>query len=262
MRVFNLNKIVSSAALVLGTFFFSFNTSLVRAQEHVHWEYEGEAGPEHWADLDANFSTCAKGKHQSPINILKATKTHLSKISFDYAPNKNAKLEGVFSNNGHTVQFQPAGQYSMSVDGNRFVLKQFHFHQPSENLIQGKSFPVEAHFVHADEQGNLAVVAVMVQEGLANSVITQLLKGLPNEKDQSNQLLLENASLLSLLPKHTSYYRFDGSLTTPPCTEGVAWFVLKQPISMSKTQIQAISQAIGHDNNRPVQATNNRVVIQ
>ena len=238
-----------------------FGSNVVSAKTAHHWEYEGEAGPDHWADLDAEFSTCAKGKHQSPINILKTTKSQLSKINFDYLTGKN-KLEGVFINNGHTVEFQPLGTYSMNIDGNQFVLKQFHFHRPSENLIHGKSFPVEAHFVHVDSQGNLAVLAVMIEQGKNNALMEQLVSFLPKQKDQKNQVLLENASLQSFFPKDASYYRFDGSLTTPPCSEGVAWFVLKQPMNMSKAQIQAISAAIGHDNHRPVQAVNNRLVLE
>jgi carbonic anhydrase len=221
-----------------------------------HWTYEGEEGPEHWGELSPDFEACLKGKTQSPIDIqheIKAAKA--VSIKFNYATDASEIL-----NNGHTVQANVAAGSSITVDGIDFQLQQFHFHTPSENLIHGKSFPMEMHLVHADKDGNLAVVAVMIKESKENAALAKLWTQMPQNADEKN-VLTAKVNPSSLLPKSRGYYRFDGSLTTPPCSEGVRWMVLKDPINASKEQIEAFAKVVhGHDA-RPAQQVRARIIV-
>jgi len=195
------------------------------------WEYSGEKGPQHWGELSSDFSACSSGKNQSPINLSGFMEGALAPIAFSYSQGGVAIL-----NNGHTVQvnYQPGS--SISVNGHSFELKQFHFHAPSENHINGKSFPMEAHFVHADKSGNLAVIAVMFEEGAQNAELEKAWQQLPMHKGDNNELK-SPTSATALLPAKKDYYRFNGSLTTPPCSEGVWWLVMKDSVTASKSQI-------------------------
>lgn len=222
----------------------------------AHWTYEGAEGPEHWGEMSPDFAVCARGKTQTPIDIQHVVEAAKSEpIKFRYGTDVSEIL-----NNGHTVQANiPAGS-SITVDGIEFQLKQFHFHTPSENLVHGKSFPMEMHLVHADKDGNLAVVGVMIQEGKKNAALAKLWAQMPQHADEKNVLnSIVNPS--SLLPKSQRYYRFDGSLTTPPCSEGVRWLVMKDPISASKEQIEAFAKVVHEHNARPVQPVGARVII-
>ena len=149
----------------------------------------------------------------------------------------------------------------ISVDGHEFELKQYHFHAPSENHINGKSYPMEAHLVHADENGNLAVIAVMFVDGGANEVIAKAWSHMPS-KAGATRSLSSDVSAEGILPANRDYYRFNGSLTTPPCSEGVWWLVMKKPVAVSKAQIEKFSQVMGHPNNRPIQPLNARPVLK
>ena len=220
-----------------------------------HWEYSGEAGPENWAKLSPEYSACA-GKNQSPINLTGFIDANLKPIAFNYKGNSAEIL-----NNGHTIQVNALAGSSITVDGIQFDLKQFHFHAPSENLINGKSYPLEAHLVHADKDGNLAVVAVMMSAGKANKALGKAWQQMP-KKEGEKLALSEKVSALDLLPKSRGYYRFNGSLTTPPCSEGVRWLVMKQAQSASKEQIAAFTQVMHHPNNRPVQAVSARTILK
>lgn len=221
----------------------------------IHWEYSGEAGPEHWAKLDPEYSACA-GKNQSPVNLTAFVESELAPLVFSYGGGSAEIL-----NNGHTVQINALPGSSLSVDGMQFALKQFHFHAPSENLIDGKSFPLEAHLVHADQDGHLAVVAVLFTEGAANTVLEKAWAHLP-ETAGDPLTLPPGISPLDLLPSNRDYYRYNGSLTTPPCSEGVRWLVMKNPVPASKAQVDAFTHVMHHPNNRPVQAVNARSVLK
>lgn len=220
-----------------------------------HWGYSGKSGPDNWAKLSPEYGACA-GKNQSPINLTGFIDAELKAIGFDY---KQGAAEIV--NNGHTVQINALPGSSISVDGVRYDLKQAHFHVPSENLINGRSFPMEAHLVHADKDGNLAVVAVMVAEGNANKALEKAWAQMP-KKEGDEAILSFRFSPLDILPSNRNYYRFNGSLTTPPCTEGVRWLVMKDPISASKAQIAEFANVMHHPNNRPVQAINARPILR
>jgi carbonic anhydrase len=225
------------------------------AKSDIHWTYSGEAGPNEWARLTPEYSAC-DGKNQSPINLTGFIKSDLKPIKFVYQAGGSEIL-----NNGHTVQVNYAAGSSISVDGIQFELKQLHFHAPSENLIDGKSYPMEAHLVHADKDGNLAVIAVMIKEGHENKALSKIWSQMPKNADEKNVLSSPFAAA-RLLPSRHSYYRFSGSLTTPPCTEGVRWLVMKDPISASREQVEAFSHAMHHPNNRPTQAVNSRLVLK
>lgn len=216
----------------------------------ANWGYEGNHGPEHWGEF---ASECAQGKNQSPIDIHSATQAELAKLQLDY----QGKVVAL-TNNGHTLQTSIEGENVLTIDGKAFALKQFHFHTPSENHVDGKSYPLEAHYVHADEQGNLAVVAVFFEQGKANPALANLLENVP-ERDQ-NVAIRAPFDANALIPSDKDYYRFNGSLTTPPCSEGVRWLVIKDPQSISAEQIAQFEHVMG-ENNRPVQPLNARMVL-
>lgn len=164
-------------------------------------------------------------------------------------------------NNGHTVQVGYAPGSTLQLDGTTFELKQFHFHAPSENLIEGKSYPLEGHLVHVSDKEEIAVVAVMFEAGKANPALAAAWGELPAKVGEI-QALKAQLSAEQLLPENRDYYRFSGSLTTPPCSEGVRWLVMKQPVEVSQAQIDAFKAVMHHPNNRPVQPLNGRVVLQ
>jgi len=223
-----------------------------------HWSYEGNEGPEHWGDLSPEFEACSKGKNQTPIDITGEVKANIAPIKFNYT---TAGSE-IF-NNGHTVQINVAPGSSITVDGTEFNLKQLHFHTPSENHVHGKSFAMEMHLVHADKNGNLAVVGVMMEEGKENATLAQLWKQMPYTKSEKDEKIPLNASVnpSGLLPSSHHYYRFTGSLTTPPCSEGVLWLVMKDPISVSKAQVEEFAKAVHKRDARPLQPLGARVII-
>ena len=226
--------------------------------EKAHWGYDGKEGPGHWAALSAEYSACA-GKSQSPVDLVQARmiEAELPAIVFSYQP---APLNVV--NNGHTIQVDYAGTSSIQLDGRTFHLKQFHFHSPSENLIDGKSYAMEAHLVHADDEGNLAVVAVMIESGAANAFLGKLWPSMPASAGGRTQPAGVQVNVSDLLPADRDYYRYDGSLTTPPCSEGVRWLVLKRSVTASEEQVEAFQHLVHHANNRPVQPLNARVVLK
>lgn len=230
--------------------------SLAATAGDVHWEYSGKHGAAHWGELSKKFSTCSSGVNQSPINITSTIEANLPALNINY---QKSKIELV--NNGHTIQANVNGNNTFTNDAGTFDLLQFHFHAPSENTINGKSFPLETHFVHADKKGNLAVIGVMFEAGKENKSLAKLWNKMP-EQAKSKQALSGMLQSLSLMPSSKDYYRFNGSLTTPPCSEGVRWFVLKQPIEASTAQINQFRKVMAGDTNRPVQPVNARVILQ
>jgi carbonic anhydrase len=220
----------------------------------THWGYKGDIGPGAWTKLKPEFSACA-GKNQSPIDVARTIDAQLPPIRFHY---KAGGTEVV--NNGHTVQVNYEPGNSIWTDGIQFELKQFHFHSPSENQVKGKPFPLEAHLVHVDKDGNLAVVAVLFEIGPANPAIGAAWKQMP--KAEGKAALPAKVSANGLLPANRDHYRYNGSLTTPPCTEGVRWIVMKRPMTLSKEQLDAFKTTLGFDNNRPVQPSNARAVLR
>ena len=217
------------------------------AQEHSpHWSYEGASGPEHWADLSPKYSTCSTRHQQSPINITHPARTKLPPIEFHYSPSPLSVID-----NGHTVQVNYAPGSYISMSGRKYDLVQFHFHHPSEEEINGKRSDLVIHLVHKDSEGHLAVVAILFKEGASNAAINALMQHLPDVKEQemSSGTTINAADFL---PADRNYYTFAGSLTTPPCTEGVTWFVLQRPATLSQQELGTLARLYPH-NARPVQ---------
>lgn len=241
----------------MGLLLASFGLSSA-AQQPAHapqWDYAGEKGPEHWSTLAPEFSACA-GRNQSPIDLDNFIEAELPPITFDYHAGGREVV-----NTGHSIQVNYDAGSSISLDGIVFQLKQFHFHTPSENQIDGKSFPMEAHFVHVDPTGSPAVVALMFEQGDRNPALDEVWKQIP-PREGGHQPLLPAVAAADLLPANRDYYRYSGSMTTPPCSEGVRWLVLKQPITASARQLRALTKRLGHPNNRPVQPVGARPVLQ
>jgi len=220
----------------------------------VHWGYEGEGAPFMWGSLKEEFATCGEGKSQSPIDISSVVVTELPAIQVDY---KDTPLE--ILNNGHAVQVNYGEGSSVTVGGKTYQLLQFHFHAPSEHTIGGKYYPMVAHLVHKAGDGSLGVIGIMMKEGAENSLIKSLWAHLPAAAGQKESVSDVNINVADLLPKDMTYFNYSGSLTTPPCTEGVNWMVLAAPVSVSAQQIGQFT-AILSGTNRPVQALNGRTV--
>jgi len=219
----------------------------------AHWGYAGEAGPDHWAAMKGEFSACSDGTRQSPINIDQSVSADLGSIEFNY---NITQIEIV--NNGHTIQVNNSGKSTIKIGAREFDLLQFHFHSPSENTVGNKPFDMEMHLVHKNDQGELAVVAVFLKAGEVNSQLNKFWKEMPASVDK--KMLQASINPKDLLPANKAFYHFKGSLTTPPCSEGVNWFVLKNTVDVSKDQVSKFLAVIGN-NARPVQANNGRFVL-
>ena len=222
------------------------------AEEHaVHWGYEGEGGPDHWVDLEAAYEACGIGVEQSPIDLTAVAMSDLENIVFDYSETAVNIL-----NNGHTIQVNYDEGSSIEINDNTYNLLQFHFHSPSEHAADGTLYPAEMHLVHADADGNLAVVGVFIAEGAENAAFTPVWDNLPAEETEAIATgMMVNAT--DLLPAEQTIYRYNGSLTTPPCSEGVLWSVMESPVEMSAAQISLFTD-IFEGNNRPLQPLNDR----
>lgn len=242
----NISMFLSAIALSAG----------VMASGDKHWSYSGHTGPSHWKTLHSSFATCGSGKNQSPVNLTNMIEGDLPAIKFNYHSGGNEIL-----NNGHTVQVNYKAGNLITVDDQAFELKQFHFHSPSENTIDNQAYPMEAHLVHADKEGNLAVIAIMFKQGAKNNELEKAWALMPEKSGKKHQLT-DMVDINKLLPVNHDYYRFNGSLTTPPCTEGVKWIVMKTIVTASKKQLEKFSQTMRHPNNRPIQPLNARMVLQ
>ena len=221
-----------------------------------HWGYAGDIGPEHWAELVPENKLCAVGTRQSPIDIREGLAVDLEKISFDYRASSFSVLD-----NGHTVQVNVAAGNGLTVMGRRYELVQFHFHRPSEERVNGKQFDMVAHLVHKDAQGRLAVVAVLLERGPDNQpqpLIQTVWANLPLEKGEPLPAQVQ-IDLNQLLPAERGYYTYMGSLTTPPCSEGVLWMVMRQPVALSAQQL-GIFARLYPMNARPLQAGSGRLI--
>jgi carbonic anhydrase len=224
------------------------------AGEDVHWTYSGERGPEHWGELSKAFTTCSEGKSQSPIDIVDPIDADLDPIGLSDRGSTTAVL-----NNGHTLQVDVAPGNSLAIDGQVFELIQFHLHSPSEHRIEGELFALEVHFVHRNDRGELAVVAVLFREGPRSHGIAMVESSAPAKAATSKPLDTSIADL-KIMPENPTHYRYSGSLTTPPCTEGVRWFVVKEIGSVSGEQVEEFVKLIGEDARGPQPLNGRRVV--
>lgn len=222
--------------------------------EHAdHWDYQGSGGPERWGHMKPEFAKCSSGTRQSPIDIRDGIKVELDPVQFDYKPSAFKVVD-----NGHTIQVNVAPGNAIEVMGQRFELLQFHFHRPSEERIDGKAFDMVAHLVHKNLEGRLAVVAVLLEKGSAQPIVQSVWNNLPLEKGDEIAARAP-IDLNRLLPAERGYFTYMGSLTTPPCSEGVLWMVMKQPVPISGEQIDIFARLYPM-NARPVQSASGRLI--
>jgi len=222
--------------------------------EGKHWSYTGDVGPAHWGNLEHEFAACKLGHIQSPIDIRGAKPADLPAIKFDYKPSPLKVID-----NGHTVQVNYAPGSSIEVGGARYELLQFHFHKPSEERIDGKAHDMVIHLVHKGTDGKLAVVAVLLDRGGESPTLRAIWKGVPKEKDHEAMVPDVAVDAAALLPADHGYFTFEGSLTTPPCSEGVLWFVMKTPGQISVRELAAFGKLYAA-NARPTQPINGRAI--
>ena len=221
-----------------------------------HWTYQGPNDPAHWSKLDPAFAACSGGHHQSPIDIRDAKNAELPALQFDYHAVPLSIVD-----NGHTVMVGYAPGSTLTIGDKTYKLVQFHFHHPSEEHIQGKQFDLVAHLVHTDADGHLAVVAVLFKVGAANPLLETLWSNIPAEKEKLATPSSVSVNVKDLLPASAGYYTFLGSLTTPPCTEGVTWYVLKATSTLSAGQLAVFAKLYPADN-RPIQPTYQREILE
>ncbi len=234
------------------------------SHEGPHWGYEGDTGPANWGTLSAEWSPCGTGQNQSPIDIHETAKADLPDMSADFDPvsldiiHQEHIADGI--NNGHTIQINYSGGDVATVGDEQFQLLQYHFHSPSEHTVNGTHYPMEMHLVHKSSAGHLAVVGVFIEEGAHNAAFDPIWSNLPTTRSAEVHLEHVMVDVDQLLPANTTSYRYDGSLTTPPCSEGVKWIVMATPNQLSADQIAAFRNII-HGNNRPTQPLNGRDVV-
>jgi len=228
------------------------------AAEHAdhppHWSYEGSTGPQSWAKLAPEYAACGRGERQSPIDIRDGLRVDLEPIAFEYRPSSFKVID-----NGHTIQVNVNGWNSIRLMGRQFRLVQFHFHRPSEEMIDGKQFEMVVHLVHQDSQGKLAVVAVLIEKGARQPVLQTVLNNLPLEKGQEIAVNGGSIDLAQMLPGDRRYFTYMGSLTTPPCTEDVLWIVMKQPAQATNEQLNLFARLYPM-NARPIQDSKGRTI--
>ena len=223
------------------------------AEHPAHWDYAGSGGPETWGQMKPEFAKCSNGTRQSPIDIRDGIKVSLDAVQFDYKASGFRVID-----NGHTVQVNVGTGNSIEVMGRRYDLVQFHFHRPSEERINGRQFDMVVHLVHKDIDGRLAVVAVLLDRGSAQPIVQNVWNNLPLEKGDE-VAARGTINLNELLPAERSYFTYMGSLTTPPCSEGVLWMVMKQPVQVSADQI-GIFARLYPMNARPIQSAAGRLI--
>ena len=227
-------------------------------KSEAKWSYDGATGPAHWGDLAAENITCKQGKNQSPVDINRTFDARLPSIKFDYSVLNSENIV----NTGHSIQVNIRSGGLIKLDGKDFLLKQFHFHSPSENMVDSQSFPLEAHFVHVSEDNELAVVALLYQPGPPDAALDVLIKNMPMNPGDTNRLGAKDIEFFERSKKIKDYFRFNGSLTTPPCTEGVRWIVLHKKPTLTRGQLSAFQKALKHPNNRPIQPVNARTILR
>lgn len=221
-------------------------------EEHAHWSYEGETGPEHW--ISGGFCDEGIGAEQSPIDIPAGAAVHSADIEFNYSA-----FPLTVVNNGHAIQVNCDGNSTISVEGSEYELLQFHFHALSEHTVAGEYADMEVHFVHKNAEGQLAVVGILMNVGAENAALAGMFDNITATVDEVVEVEAE-VNGMDVLPAAKEYYRYNGSLTTPPCSEGVKWFLMKDAIEISEEQLAKFT-AVYSNNYRPVQPMNDRVFI-
>ena len=220
--------------------------------QDAHWTYEGDEGPEHWGELSEEFEACAGGAQQSPIDIETPVNADVAPV----APDWSDDVEWTVENNGHTVQATPEGEAGgFDLNGTHYELAQFHFHHPSEHAVDGERFPLEAHFVHLGEDGTIAVVGVMLDGGGATGPLDRIMQAATDGDSDIGTI-----DPADLLPEAAASFRYEGSLTTPPCSEVVHWIVMRDHVEVSNAAVAAFTELYPSDA-RPLQPLNRRIVL-
>ena len=221
------------------------------------WSYSGPAGPPKWGKLGKEYALCGTGTMQSPVDIVDADvrKGDLPALLFNYKPSPLRVLD-----NGHTIVVPYAPDSWVTVNGKRYQLVSIEFHKPSEGKINGKGHEMAAYLVHKADDNRVAVVSVFLDPGAENPMIKTLWSNLPATKGREQTAEAATINALSLLPRDKGYYAYTGSLTAPPCTEKVAWYVLKTPIEVSAEQIARFGRLYPM-NARPSQPRNERDIV-
>lgn len=239
-------------------------SSAAPAPADPEWHYEGARGPANWGTLSQSFAACGEGRAQSPVDIVTAVAGSVTRpVELRVRPaalkiaHHTHVADGI--NNGHTIQINYPGGDTLTLGEDAYALVQYHFHNPSEHTVDGRHSPMEMHLVHRSTSGMLAVVAVLIQEGVQNAAFEPIWSNLPKQKGQEAHYPSVDVDVDALLPSVRTSYRYDGSLTTPPCSEGVRWIVMATPIHLSPKQIGAFT-ALVRGNNRPTQPLHGRVV--
>ena len=231
----------------------SILSNLIPGKDGAHWGYEGSTGPENWGKIAEANKACASGLEQSPIDLTGGVDAEVSNIALHWKP---AAWNVV--NNGHTIQVEGKDGGYATIDGERFDLVQFHFHTPSEHTIDGRNYPMEVHFVHKNAEGRLAVIGVLMMPGGENSLFSTIMEKAPKEEGSASVGMIEQRGMIAPID---GVYRYQGSLTTPPCSETVLWTVLSTPILVSQKDVEAF-QALFPMNARPIQPVNRRYVLR
>ena len=246
---------ISRLAVGLAAFAFAFASySEGTSESAVIWSYSGDGGPERWGDLSEEFFACSKGKAQSPIDIAKTLEADLPAIELSYRGETTEII-----NDGHTIQVKMGSGNNMRLGEQVYRLTQFHIHSPSEHRIAGEAFPLEAHFVHENATGEIAVVAVMFRLGSRHEGLASLWEHVPR-KAGHRRSLVQPIQGLGLVPEGLDHFRYSGSLTTPPCSEGITWLVLKETSTFAPEQVARFIELIG-DDSRPLQSLNGRILL-
>ena len=229
---------------------------LAQAADAPHWQYSGEYGPAQWGRLRPDYAQCERGLRQSPIDVNAASKQIRAPLHFQY---HSAPLRIV--NDGHTVRVRFANASSVLMGSERLTLQQFHFHMPGGDRLGGEEFPMALHFLHKSRAGQLVALVVLFRRGAENAALATLLPKMPMAGKPEQSVPGTRVDAAQFLPAARGYYAYDGSLTAPPCTEGVRWLVMKQPLELSAAQLAGLHKLFA-DNARPVQALHGRVVTE
>lgn len=254
-----MRNILLLIATLMATSFAITVPATVTANDAA-WSYSGETGPAHWASLSNDYALCASGENQSPINIDAATTLQGMKpgIKFNYG----SIIPETITNTGNHIQIAVGAGANIKVEDTEFELQSLIVRTPSENTVNGKHFPMELQFVHQSKDQELAYVSMMFVPGRPDRALNKLITQLPTKAGESKQLAANTLKTLEKKKKLASYYYYAGSMTTPPCTEGVRWYIMNDPLTISDNQLKAFKSVIKQDNNRPVQDLNARMVIR
>ncbi len=258
-------KVISGAAFATCPICLSLTSTAMAAEKAAPaaahgaakpWSYEGTNGPEYWGDISPANQVCGVGFQQSPIDIDQSIRAEINGIKVSYGTTPLRVL-----NNGHTIEVVCEPGSNIVVDGQSFKLLQFHFHHPSEHTFRGKAYDMEAHFVHAADDGTLAVLAVFIAKGATNQALAPIWRNMPTSTGPEKLVSSVTVSPERLLPSDRSFYRYYGSLTTPPCSEKVIWSLYGTPIEASPDQVQKFA-TIFPGNARPIQNLNRRFLLK